>query len=103
DSKAVTRGTFKIKVAPSLCLPRPKQRFSAHLVSTNPIKWFFLYIRVFTVFHEKMHSILAKGITTAHDRRLVFDLLRNLAPVFEFPGHHICRRIVHIVPYVPSP
>src|SRR5690606_11649172 len=47
-------------IAPTLARPSPGQGFSAHLVSPDPIKGFFLYIGVVIVLYKKMGGLLPK-------------------------------------------
>src|SRR5689334_3895360 len=54
NGEAITCRGFEFKSTPTLRLPCPHQRFAAHLVTTYPVERFFLHIRMFFIFYEKM-------------------------------------------------
>src|SRR6185437_7240696 len=68
----IPRGPLKIKFAPALRLPGPKQRLAAHLVTAYPIKRFLLYIRVLFILYKKVLRAFVKCITTVHHRVVLF-------------------------------
>src|SRR5690606_14646745 len=82
-SKSIASRTFKIKIRPTLDLPGPKKGFSSHLISPDPVKGLLLHVRVFGVFHKKVHRILTEGIAAADHRIFVLNLLWNLTTMLK--------------------
>src|SRR3954466_9683220 len=95
--KAVPGRSFKIKIAPSLGLPCPKQRFSSHLVTADPVEGFLLHIRMFIIFYKKMGGTFVKIVTFAHYRVFLFHFIRKLPPVRKLPGHLGAGRVIYVV------
>src|SRR5690606_23531450 len=85
---------FKVKVRPALGLPCPQQGFTTHLIASDPVERFFLYIGMLFIFYKEMCGIFMKSITLADNRVLLFHFIRHLIAMFKLPGHHICRWII---------
>jgi hypothetical protein len=92
--KAISGRAFKIKVGPALHLSCPHEGLASHLVAPNPVKWLFLYIRMFGVFHKEVHGILSKGIALADHGIFFLDLLSQLPPMRKFMRKHVGGRVV---------
>src|SRR5450432_683112 len=60
--------SFKIIFTPSLCLPGPEQGFSAHLISPDPVKWFFLNVGMFIILYKKLLAGFVECITLIYNR-----------------------------------
>src|SRR4026208_343655 len=94
DSVAVAGGTFKVKITPPLCIPRPHDTFAAHLVTANPVKRLLLHVWMIFILYKEMHGIFPESIATADHRVFIGNLIRQLVPMFKFPWHHVGRRII---------
>ena len=103
DSKSIAIRSFKIKITPPLGVPGPEQGFSADLISTYPVKRFFLCIRMLLVLDKKMLGVLLEGIAAAHYGIVALDVLRHSSPMFKLPGHHVRSGIVGNVFDVTTP
>src|SRR5690349_13098194 len=74
--KAISKpcGTIKFKIAPSLTRSSPGERLASYLVTTNPIEWLFLDIRMVLILDKKMRGIVTKSCRFA-DQRIFFEVL----------------------------
>src|SRR5690606_1195895 len=81
-------------------LPGPKKGFSSHLISPDPVKGLLLHVRVFGVFHKKVHRILTEGIAAADHRIFVLNLLWNLTTMLKLVRKHVGGGVVFAVLHV---
>ena len=58
----IARWRRKFKLAPALARTSPRQRFTANLVAANPVKRFFLYVRMIFIFYKKMVQCLLQNL-----------------------------------------
>ena len=95
--ETVAGGAFKIEFRPALGLPGPKQRLTTHLVAPNPVKRFFLDVRVLRIFDKKLLGGFTKGVTFAHNGVGFGYSGFELTPMRELPGMQLGRGIIHYV------
>src|ERR1017187_5351707 len=82
---SISGGSSKFKITPALAGATPHNGFTTNLVAPDPIKRFFLHIRMLCILYKKMMRILAESITLAYDRIVFFYFERVFATVFEIP------------------
>src|SRR5687768_15713515 len=102
DGKAITCGSLKVEITPTLGVASPQKRLPAYLITADPVEGFFLGVRMFLIFYEEMLRVFAKRIATTHDRIITANVFRDGAAVFELPRHHVCSRVIDVVLHIAS-
>src|SRR2546423_3398990 len=100
--KCIAGGRFKFKPAPALRCPCPNKRFAAHLVTSYPVKRFFLDVWMLFILYKKMLGGFIESIATANNRVFFSDMQRHGQTMFKIPWIFGGCRIIFDMLHIPA-
>ena len=98
--KSIAGWAVKIVLRPALRPPRPHERFSAHLITPNPVEGLFLDVGMLSIFDKKVSRTLSERVTTTGDGIGIPHFFGDLPAVFKLPWVHIGGGVILNVFYV---